>query len=94
MLNYITTDLTDKNSTIQDLVNSIQGNPLFNGRLIKDINIVTSTDNVINHGLSRVPNGYIIVNKSATCDLLFVRSDSLTITLTTTGNSIVSLWVF
>lgn len=94
MLNYITTDLSDKNSTIQDLVNSIQGNLLYNGRLLKDVSVVSSTDNVINHGLSRVPNGYIIVSKSATCDLVFVRSDSLTITLNPTANATISLWVF
>lgn len=94
MLNYITTELTDKNSTIQDLITTIQNNPIINGRLIKEINVVSTADKVIDHGLGRVPNGYIIVSKTTNCDLVFKSSDKLTITLRSSANSTLSLWVF
>lgn len=94
MLNYITTGLTDKDSTIQDIVNTLQSNPLLNGRLIKDITVVSTSDKVIDHGLSKIPNGYIIVSKTAHCDLRLVSSDVLTITLRSSDNATLNLWVF
>jgi hypothetical protein len=73
-------------------------NYMVNGELVKDITLASGVDNKVEHKLSRVPNGFFIVDKNATADvwqsttsnkikdkLLLLRS-SATVTI--------NLWVF
>ena len=94
MLNYLSTEINDKNSTMQDILSTLQNNVLFNGRLIKDIAVLSTADKTFDHGLGRVPNGYLVVKKSANCDLVFKSSTTLTLTLRSSANSTISIWVF
>jgi hypothetical protein len=94
MLNYFSTEINDKNSTMQDILYTLQNNVLFNGRLIKDISVISTADKTFDHGLGRIPNGYLIVKKTVNCDLIFKSSTTLTLTLRSSANSTISIWVF
>jgi hypothetical protein len=94
MLDFINTSLDDKSLALKDIINSLSTNPIFNGRLNKNISVLSSVDTVINHGLGRVPNGYLITKKLAFCDLKFVSSNTLTITVRTSVSTTIDLWVF
>ena len=73
-------------------------NYMINGELLKDITLQSGVDNQVQHKLSRVPNGFFIVDKNAAADvwqsttankikdrILLLRS-SATVTI--------NLWVF
>lgn len=94
MINFVSNELDDKSLALQDVISNLNTNTIFNGRLVKDISVSSSADTVINHGLGRIPNGYIIVKKLANCDLVFKSSNTLTITLRSSASTTLSLWVF
>ena len=94
MINYISNEVDDKSLALQDIISTINSNPLINGRLVKNISVLSTADKVIDHGLGRIPNGYIIVSKLANCDLVFKSSTSLTITVRASASTTISLWVF
>lgn len=73
-------------------------NYMINGELLKDVTLQSGVDNQVQHKLSRVPNGFFVVDKNATADvwqsttankikdrILLLRS-SATVTI--------NLWVF
>ena len=94
MINFISNELDDKSLALQDIITNLNTNTLFNGRLVKNISVLSTADIVVNHGLGRVPNGYLIVSKLANCDLIFKSSDTLTIKLRSSASTTISLWVF
>jgi hypothetical protein len=94
MINYISNAVDDKSLALQDIISTINSNPILNGRLVKNISVLSTADKVIDHGLGRIPNGYIIVSKLANCDLVFKSSTALTITLRASASTTISLWVF
>lgn len=68
--------------------------PLLSGRLLSDVTATTS-GTVVDHKLGRAPRGVIVV-KSSTTDSYQTDSfsgSSLTIT-SSSGDAVVSLWVF
>lgn len=78
-----------------DELNTIIGNSsLLNGRLIEDISVTSSADVVLQHGLDKLPVGYIVVKKSAHCDIYSSNSTTLTLTIRASATSIISIWVF
>lgn len=94
MINFASNELDDKTLALQDVISTITNNVLLNGRLVKDIAVLSTADTVIDHGLGRIPNGYIIVKKLANCDLVFKSSNTLTITLRASASTTLNLWVF
>jgi hypothetical protein len=75
-------------------LNPVLANPLINGHLIIGVNLF-SGDNVINHLLSRMMQGWFIADQSS--GVTIYRSaplNGLTLTLNSSGTVIVSLWVF
>lgn len=78
-----------------DELNTIIGNSsLLNGRLIEDISVTSSADVVLQHGLDKLPVGYIVVKKSTHCDIYSSNSTTLTLTIRASATSIISIWVF
>lgn len=72
----------------------VLANPLVNGHMITNVNLF-SGDNVINHLLSRMMQGWFIVDQNA--GVTIYRSaplNSLTITLNSSGTVVVSIWCF
>lgn len=90
---------TDRNvnqlqQNIKQVIGPIISNPITSGALLTDISIVSGT-NVINHGLGRMMQGWIISDVNSVVTLF--RSQPLndkTLTLTSNGTSTISLYVF
>ena len=69
-------------------------NLLVQGILLSDITIKTGV-NVINHKLGRKQIGYIITDQNSKASLYRSQPlNSLTLTLTSDADSIISIWVF
>lgn len=68
--------------------------PINQGNLVTNVKIKTGV-NVINHKLSRKQVGYFIADITGPA-LLYRTADfnNLTLTLTSTGDCMISLWVF
>jgi len=93
-------------NTDNDVLNHIQDNlvsaisilqkvQIINGNLIQNLSLASGA-NTINHGLARKPLGYIVVSSSASItyhDSLSTATDK-TFSLTTSGATTASLWVF
>ena len=94
MINFVSNELDDKSLALQDIITNLNSNPLINGRLLKNIDVLSTADKTIDHGLGRIPNGYIVVSKLANCDLIFKSSNTLTITLRSSASTTISIWIF
>lgn len=82
-----------KNLWAQSL-NPVLGNPLLSGNAIGPISLVTGV-NIINHGLGRVMQGWMITDQNASAS--FYRSSPLndkTLILTSNAAVKVMLWVY
>lgn len=65
----------------------------LDGRFISGQAITTATTQV-EHKLGRTPTGYIILDQSAAASVFTVSKDDKFLTLDTSANVTVSLWVF
>ena len=78
-------------------LNPLLGNPLVNGQILSGI-VVKSGTNVINHGLTRKLQGYIVILNSA--NVTFYDSQQTnqmpdrTLQLIASGAATISLYVF
>lgn len=69
-------------------------NPMLSGVYVKDV-VLASGDNVINHRLGRVPQGWLIVDINAAVQIYRNASfNELTLTLNSSGAATVALYVF
>jgi len=79
------------------ILNPVLANPLINGLLISNV-FVYPGQNVINHGLGRILQGYIVVMNNADItfydDQLVNQQPSLTLLLNASGQATISLYVF
>lgn len=68
--------------------------PFFGGILIKDVAITTS-DTTINHGLKKVPVGYLVVKKNANAQIWDTANfNQNNITLRASATVTANVWVF
>jgi hypothetical protein len=76
-------------------LNPLLANPLVNGNLIQNIR-VGSGNNVINHGLGRNIQGFMVIRNSANVTFYDAESSqpSLTFVLIASGSATISLYVF
>ena len=74
--------------------NLINGVEILNGNLIQDIEIVTGTPKIVNHGLGRTLVGYFIAKISADANVWDTASDSRTLTLNSSANVTITIWAF
>jgi hypothetical protein len=75
-------------------LNKILDIPMLNGISLNQVSIVTGT-NVINHRLSRKQQGWFITDIDSAVSIY--RSEPFntqTLTLTSSGNAVINLWVF
>ena len=80
-------------TNVESAIGSAIRNPLLNGRLISDVQLV-SGDTKLEHKLARAPKGYLIVKRSNASTIFDASSDDLFLTLTASGSVTVSLWIF
>jgi hypothetical protein len=76
------------------LLNPILANPLNGVQVMSEINLKSGV-NVLNHGLGRNPQGWFLVDKTATGDVYRTAPfNNLTLTLTASAAMTVSIGVF
>lgn len=76
-------------------INPVLALPMLNGNMISTISLVTSTPQAINHLLQRKPQGWFLMDNTA--DAVVWRSapfNDLSITLESSANTTISIWVF
>lgn len=81
----------------KSLIDPVISNPLIQGSLLTNVALKSGT-NIINHGLARNLQGYIVVLNAVAATFsdnqLTNPSPQLTLSLNSTANTTVSLWVF
>lgn len=88
------TTITQLQNNVEAAVNPIIDKVIVDGILLKNINLTTGIDNIINHKLGRALIGYTIVSKSSNSNIWNTQQGSKTITLQCSLNTIVNIWVF
>jgi hypothetical protein len=88
---------TQLQDNVADAISEVIKNPLLNGRLIENVGLGTTVNNV-EHKLNRKLTGYLIVSVSAPVtihdDLTTVAKPELYLPLTASAPCVVKLWVF
>lgn len=62
-------DLNLVQDNVAKVFKSILANPLIDMSFLKDIELLTGQDNIVEHKLQRKPLGFIIVNKNANSEV-------------------------
>lgn len=62
-------DLNLVQENVAKVFKSILANPLIDMVFLKDIDLLTGQDNIVEHKLQRKPLGFVIVNKNAEADI-------------------------
>lgn len=81
---------------VNDWTNQLTTNPLLSGTLIENITITTG-NNVINHKLNRNIRGWIVTDTDSNITLYKASTQTIptrTLTLVSSGNGTVSLYIF
>lgn len=77
-------------------LNPVIQNPLVDGRFLSTV--LATGNNVLNHGLGRKLQGYLVILKSANVDIYDAQSSNqrtdLTLILNSSGAATISLYVF
>lgn len=86
----------DLSNEIIRSINTLLAGNIANGVLLTDIILTSGQANLIDHGLGRIPNGYVITYYSTNVAAPIWQNDknNLTIDLRTSTNCVVSVWVF
>lgn len=76
-------------------LNPILALPILNGNFLKNISLTASTPKSINHLLQRMQQGWILIDNTASCTVWRTQAfNDLTLTLESSANTTISLWVF
>lgn len=70
----------------------LSGCPFLRGVLIETL--ITSSDTIINHGLGKTPEGYLVLSQDANTPIWKITSNENAITLKASTNVNVKIWVF
>jgi len=83
-------------ANVRDTLEPLLRRELLDGRLIEDAALTTGTGNDLLHKLGRVPKGWIVVKQNAQADVWenANATPAKVLTLQTSANVTVSLWVF
>jgi hypothetical protein len=73
--------------------------PFMNGVILTGVVLAaSSTDNLVNHGLGRVPQGFVILSKNATADIWTSTTTNprpeLTLILRSSAAITATIWIF
>jgi hypothetical protein len=87
-------DLNRAQDAVDDVLRAIAACPLLDGVLLTDLDISSTVNTAVNHGLQRQPRGWIITDMPAFAAFYRVAWDERSITLLASVDSTVSIWVF
>lgn len=86
-------DLQYTYDTIREWARSVASCPLITGQLISDVKVGVSQQ-TIRHGLGRRPVGLLVVIMDAPVQVFVTSRDDKTLTVESSADATVSLWVF
>lgn len=86
-------DLQKLQRNIETAVNQVLRNPLLDGRLIPDVNLI-SGNTKIEHKLARNLRGYLVIDRNNGATIYTTSKDENYLTLNSSAAITVSLWVF
>lgn len=76
-------------------LNPLLALPILKGNQISDLNLTAAVPRVINHLLSRMPQGWFLVDNTAQAVIWRSAPFTLTtLTLTSSANTTISIWVY
>ena len=76
-------------------INPVLANPLVQGQQIDSIILVSGKTKVINHGLQQLPQGWFLVDNIANAVVWRTSSfTATTLTLESSANTTISIWVY
>jgi len=88
----------DVQESVDKLVKALNTSKIIFGVLKKDVILTTGSDNFVNHGLNRVPQGYLVTDRNANAVIYTSATvNSLTdrqIILNCSANVTVDFWFF
>ena len=91
-------DVTLSQDRMQEVTDFIERCSLIDGKLVSDAELTTGQDNEVGHGLGRIPQGYIVVDRNAnsvvSTSSTLNRNPKNSLILNCSANVTVSLWVF
>lgn len=94
-------DLNKMQERVEAAFQPIFNSEIVNGVFLEEINLVTGSDNIIEHKLGRKVRGYIVVSKSANSNVYDKINDASDTTnknfylnLQCSANVTVNLWIF
>ena len=88
-------NLTLFQAAINDQFSQVAQVPFINGVKLSSVSLITGQANTINTSLGRKASGYMVISKSANADVWNdAISSSNQITLYSSANVTVDLWVF
>ena len=77
------------------ILNPLLAIPFLKGNAVKDISLTANTPKVINHLLQRMPQGWFLTDNVADADIWRSAAlNSLTITLESSANTTISIWIY
>lgn len=86
-------DLTALQMNVEQAISSVIKNPLLNGRLIENLELVSGS-NKIEHKLARSVRGFIPVMRSNAATIYQTENDNKFLTVSASADVTVSLWIF
>lgn len=82
-------------STWSAQINPVLANPIVNGLQIDSVTISSGSPTVINHLLSRMQQGWMVVDQNAPAKIARIAPlNSKTLTLSSDASVTISLWVY
>lgn len=96
--NFTALNTPDKNlqliqNNIQKAVTSLQSSPFQGGNYLTDISVLTGTPKIINHKLGRTPVIWALGDNNANAVVWRSAWTETTITLNSSADCTISLWV-
>lgn len=82
-----------QNNTEQ-AITPILDKEIIDGIIVKEIELSTGVENIVNHKLGREPLGYIIVKKNANSVIWNSSINKRNIDLRCSANVTVNIWIF
>jgi len=96
--NVVDADLDRLYQNVARFARQFTDKPLIDGIILKDLSLLSASDNSINHKLGREIQGWVIINKTAQSDIWAVPTKqtrtSKTLVLNCSADVTVSLYVF
>jgi hypothetical protein len=86
---------------VQNAINQLSASPFIGGNLLTNVNLVASQDNLVSHGLQRLPQIYVVTGLNvdsviwnpASASLGNQPSNSVYLNLWCSSSCTISLWV-